>query len=351
MRTETERNATVSLPISRFYDVVAEQQLVQSLLEQKTPKWQILVYLRENVSKFLLEFAAGVKKTSITYRLHNDGRLYYPGFAEPIANSLERAFLATPNNSREQAEFLGWLKIEEAFANGAQHVLQLSPPSPENPEHGNYGFLFWFERDGGSVVNHILRYNEQKNGNLQASWQVAAALGLPLPTSPISEKDYLLSPIVLMGERNVLLRKLEHLGFDIDATKGYELEKAILSDPMLQILLEKYMNGVVVGEDPLVLYNYLAQLYNLGLDKAEALGLLDRLPQGELPPIFFGGSCSVVANAGLPVYSFADWLLKEPFSCPNCGYVSFRPVGDTCPSCGITKEEWLKENEQAEVCE
>ncbi len=349
MRAETEKPKSVILEISRFYDIAAEEQFVHSLLNLGVSRQQVEAYLRENVGKFLLEFAAGVRKTSITYHLGKDGRLYYSDFTHPIADSFERAATLAGEGSREHAEFLGWLAVERAFQAGAEHVLQLSPPDRQNPQHGNYGFVFWFERQGESIVNHILRYDEDKN-SLTASHQIATKLATRAPKGVFSARDCLLNPLVVWDDRRVLLEKLASLGFDIDTVGAQELEKAIWSDQMAKAWLLGYINGVLDGENQQILYGYLGELYNLAVKRAEALGFLERLPRA-VPPIFFGGSCPVVGKMGMSVYSLADWLLREPFECPNCGYISFMPVGDTCPSCRITKDEWAEKAKDTEICD
>lgn len=40
---------------------------------------------------------------------------------------------------------------------------------------------------------------------------------------------------------------------------------------------------------------------------------------------------------------------SELFECPNCGGIAFGPVGNKCPNCGITKEEWAKKSRQ-KIC-
>lgn len=41
----------------------------------------------------------------------------------------------------------------------------------------------------------------------------------------------------------------------------------------------------------------------------------------------------------------------EPFTCPKCGYTTFERVGNQCPNCGITKEEYAKQLKKGEnIC-
>lgn len=37
--------------------------------------------------------------------------------------------------------------------------------------------------------------------------------------------------------------------------------------------------------------------------------------------------------------NFTSRIDREPFKCPNCPFVTFDPVGNKCPNCGLTKEK------------
>jgi hypothetical protein len=62
------------------------------------------------------------------------------------------------------------------------------------------------------------------------------------------------------------------------------------------------------------------------------------------------GSCPIKSNNPFAqgFESLNKFLESEGFECPKCHQKADGPVGNQCPHCGITKEQWAKESK--EVC-
>ncbi len=343
--------------IAHFYDVPAERTLVRGLIRDGAPREYVNAYIEGNVLKFAMEFGAGVRKTSITYRIGDANRIYYPGFQRPAEAMFSASAARAGGGSREMAELSGWQRVEELLTQGGYgNVIQLSPPSADHRDHGDYGFLFWFERQGDEVVNHIFRYDEPKKGGLPASRLLAGAFGLS--DDMADEKDFLRLPIPLIAGKGAIIDRLKAMGLETSQLAAEELEKRLRTDPIVRNALWQYKHALLQAT-PESFTNrggwhgspeeLLSIIYERSYQLASAQGFLDRRYQAPLPPVFAGGSCPVT-QSGMSNYSYADWLLRKPFECPKCGYISYVPVGNRCPGCKITKEQWAAENE-TEVCE
>lgn len=339
--------------ISQFFNVAAERRFIDKLKREGVEEQQTAFYSREQVMKFLLEFAAGVKKTHITYELDAQGRIVYPGIGLEMENMLYEAAAKqgiNGDNRRELAELEGWQKMQQLFGHqGADHVLQLSPPDNTNLNHGNYGFLFWFQRQGNRVINHILRYDEDYE-QLTQSRYLASTLEIPILSQKNIANQCLLEPKGFQTNSLAMHDLLQALGFSLD-NRSSLLEQALFSDKTFLTLLSQYQQ--VLGEPNQKVFNkeqalaILSQLYQLTQIKAAQIGLLNAQPQEMyLPLIFQGGSCPVIGNNGFTYHDYAAYLYGEPFTCPSCHKVSYVPVGDHCPHCKITKQEWKKKQEE-----
>ncbi len=361
------RNQFLEEQITRYFDLNAEKLFLENLKKSGVDRSQIRFYSQEQLLKFLLEFATGVKKTEITYQINSEGQVVYPRVGLIMEEVLWEAAQSQSfqgNNHRELAEFQGWQKMQQLFRQkDVKSVLQLSPPDRTNSQHGDYGFLFWFQREGDRVVNHLLRYQEN-NKQLTQSRFLADRLGISISGSDNLANSYLLNPVGVIAEAINVEIGIKNLGLTIDRS-GDLLEQALLADKSFLVLLFRYeqllsstdWNGFVRSQAS----QTLSQLYQIVQERALQIGLLDKpYRQKFLPLIYLGGSCPII-GAGVSYRDFAGYLSGEPFECPNCHCKSYTPVGNQCPNCRITKQEWKRKLEQqkeqmpwedsAEICE
>ena len=93
--------------IANFFDISAERRFLENLKQKGVEFAQIAFYSREQVLKFLLEFAAGVKKTQIVYELNNQDKVVYPEIGLVMEDMLSQSAQSNLAGSRELSELLG----------------------------------------------------------------------------------------------------------------------------------------------------------------------------------------------------------------------------------------------------
>lgn len=337
--------------IAKYNSVSAERDFILGLKQKGIEQNQIQMYVQENLLKFLLEFAVGIKKTHISYKLDSNNKLIYPGTNLQMEELMHEAVYKSDFGVREQSELEGWQKIQTMLSSGKfNQVLQLSAPDPNNDQYGDYGFLFWFTKNAdNTITNHILKYDESAR-SLKKTRDLALnlRLGSTLLAEEAQVNTLLASPKGINADFPEIQQQLLSLGFSFN-NDAELFEQALFKDLRFRQVYQIYLanlQGRYFNEKQAKYA--LAEMYSLAQDKAGMLGLLDRLIS--IPLIYRGGSCPVI-NYGMSSYNNARYLYNfEPFTCPKCSYISYRPVGDSCPNCKITKKEWEKITED-EICD
>ena len=328
-------NRELILVISHNYSPLAERQMILELREKGMSREQEKMYLTENLLKFFLEYAAGVKKTHINYEINPNNQLVYKGTNLVMEGMMTKAVLDSNMGKSEQAELEGWQKTEQLLtARGYNHAFQLSPPDRYNIHHGNYGFLYWFEKTSSQkVTNHILRYDENQQ-ELSKTLSLANELGLgnSLNRQNITN-DLLSTPTGISGSSGMIKEKLLELGFSFD-NSGERLEQELLRDPIFMLNFGIYFRNIT-GHN----FNHeqaetaLLEMYKIAEIKASMWGLLDKRVSVPLVPlIFYGGSCPVI-NRGPWSYGYASYLYDSSSKATKVTH---------CPSCG---KSWLVSSE------
>jgi hypothetical protein len=340
--------------INTFYNPRADSRTAKKLEQQGATRPEISDYLEAQIVNFVLEFAAGVRSKSIFYQLGADNHLYYPGIPGPVGrNMYENAVDPLNPKSRENAELLGWEQIEHMLSMGAENVVQFSPPSALHADHGDYGFIFWFQQLGrNKIKTHILKYDELKGSGLQASGRMFNELFGNFGFK--DEKDYLKTPVAFKGEPEELEIALKQQGLTIAEQKTNEYEIALLKDKTFSRLLQAYKLGIFNGEHIFDLRNTLLAAFERALELASLYGLKARKIDDFMAFTFMQGSCPI-PGGGMANYGFGESLYYQPFECPKCHNMSYSPVGNKCPHCGITKEQWAKklesEGKDTDICD
>ncbi len=124
-------------------------------------------YLKESVLRFLGEFAGKIPYTKISYFQENDQKLYSKGLKKSASEIYKENAEKQGKNSREEADYIGFSKIEKAFINGSNFAYWISPPSNEEG-FGDYGFAFILIKNNKKIDEYIVRYDE-KRGSLDES--------------------------------------------------------------------------------------------------------------------------------------------------------------------------------------
>ncbi len=331
-------------------------------------------YLKENVIRFLGEFAGHIPYTKISYSLRPDG-FYFADFK--VEDSYRVAADLAGPESREEAEFVGFSKIQEHFASGGKTATWISPS-----KIADYGFVFHFVREGDRVNEYILRYSERL-GRVDSS---AALLSRIHPASGGDSfdhaHDFLIAPALdTISPTQSALQDLLRAA-DIDTGKieaSFAFERAV--EEQLSPLIEKYIEKIFelaalrpgykfYDEDKIEARNLMKALFNAAVE-------MEREPSAQEIPwnldihdnlIGFaayyarqgtatvaGGSCPVTRTksflssnsiidglkSGISLNSMAE---GDYFECPKCdGKIPSGEGRTSCPHCGLTKEAHAKE--------
>ena len=320
-------------------------------------------YVRENVHRFLGEFAGQVPYTHLAYTLQ-DNRLAYRGI--DLTESYERV---SGNSGREYDEYLGYMQIQNAFAKGAGAALWISPP-----QTSDYGFVFYFKRDehdSNHINEYVLRY-EEPVGRLHISQNILDRLGADITMQNGSE--FLQNPLISTSshlDMQDLSTILSAVGIGEDKIHKSQWFEGRIRDELggwIDLYTSAVLSGDISSAETLLL-----AIYNRAYDMRSEI---ERRPTFWRPPLeaasiahyaskknpVSSGSCPVTQNNfGDPFSptSITEKLIAgnsingivseaQHFTCPNCEHRADGPVGNQCPGCNITREEWAEKGNK--VC-
>lgn len=371
--TPTETPAESSHSIFDYYSVPNEVAFLQRAESQGLNRSETKLYIRENVERFLGEFAGKVPYTRLSY-LQKDDRLTYAGL--DLTDSYEQT---SHNSEREYDEYVGYKAIQEGFKNGAHTAVWISPP-----KMADYGFVFYFQRDPkqpNHVREFILRYDERR-GNLTQSQKILDRIDPIL--SYKTDREYLQQPHIFQeqeGNHPTLETLMTAIGMSTeDVTKSQQFERLVQTE--LSDWTDRYSEAVFSGdtasakETLQAIYNYAFDMRRLIDERPEIASQITHRPlvsadEKHMLLTYYknekrevsSGSCPVTQNSGNPdpfsPKNIIDQLTAgktinglteetQHFTCPNCKHKADGPVGDQCPSCKITREEWAKKGN--DVC-
>ncbi len=327
-------------------------------------------YIEENVHRFLGEFAGQVPYTSLSYVLE-DGAFTYRGI--DLTRSYERT---AQNSEREHSEYIGYSRIQDAFSKGANSAVWVSPP-----KDADYGFVFYFSRDKENpdvVREHILRYDEpREDDSLSKSKAILKKIHPSGNVSGLnSALDFLTHPLIGGSEPTPyadLRLIMSALGIDkngVDASVRFEKRMRSELVNWLELYTEAVLSGDTYSAGKLLLasYNYAFDArrnilqFSADMDHRPPLTEANFNYYASQKRAVITGSCPVSQNDFNDPFSptsIIDKLLSgktingmaseaQNFVCPNCEHKADGPVGNQCPGCRITREEWAEKGNR--VC-
>lgn len=336
-----------------FYEQAKNQQVVDDLTSY-------LGEYRFNVAEF--NYIIGI----------SDGRLLDPNTGEDMEEKAQKAIEERKrknlNITREVAEKEGLNSIRSQInQNPGGTIVWFSPPGPREEGYGEYGFGFVGKKRGDMLEMTAIRLENPKisdfNKASNALWGGVFE----------SAEDFLRSPRVVDVDTNIVSEFI-HGNFEIRDKKTKEVFKKSLGK--LKGAIDHAARIVQFGTEREG-QNAINTLENLALEiKGRFESSFDekiifasdfRLPdfaqamtmqkyQAKPTPVF--GSCGMTGKIessntlGKLISFFENGLYnknnEEWFSCPRCKYKATGPVGDTCPGCKLTKEEFSESG--GEVC-
>ena len=151
--------------IFKYYSIPNEAGFVRK--HRHLPPEQRHFYVRENILKFLSEFAGEVPYNKVSFALTPQGL----EFAEMnMGDSYERVAQMAGPGSREDDELISYQKICQELQGGANVIIHISPP-----KDWNYSFCFVYLNEGydeklghDKISVFPLKYDEQRNTTAQS---------------------------------------------------------------------------------------------------------------------------------------------------------------------------------------
>lgn len=328
--------------------------------------------LLDDVISYLGEYRFGLQKYSYNLAF-KDGKLTDPHRDEPMESLAERAILNKlwegKSSSRERAEKEGFTKLDaqlDSSTNG-DTVVWASPPGPKEEGYGDYGFIFI-----GKINVQNLR---EKKVNMIAirvenptisQFNKAVSLLTGEKTDNKIPEEFLRNPKVLRENLDEgYVDAVLGMSFDFQPKKG-EKEKFMKIIERMYPLFKEFIN--LTNSKRVKALNAMENLFlklknDCEDDKENIIFVRQEKPLsiagimgdfGHKPPKV-AGSCGSTSNKNSLTSSnlFArgsglnglDGLNEDQewFHCPKCDFQADGPIGDTCPGCKLTKEEYAQE--------
>ena len=375
----TERPQDKKESIFAYYDIPNEIDFIDKIKDRVGEEDRTYL-IQENVYRFLGEFVGKVPYTTIAYTRTDDG-LSYAGI--DLMDSYRKTAAMTAPGSRERDEVVGYEKIAATMANGAQSATWISPP-----KIADYGFAFHFERnpENNHIKEYILRYDE-KRGELGKSAAIQEAID-PVRAFD-TDSEYLQNPYIGFDEKDRV--DIEHVMKSVginaeDIRKSQLFEQRVQHE--LSSWVEMYTQAIEKGQKENAEF-LLTAIYNRAADIKDSIdekpghveismdtirvsavktmeyegALLARYAQKKAV-VVGGGSCPSIKNRWngdpfdtpslterMELGTSINKILEqsnEHFVCPKCEYRATGPVGNECPHCHLTKEDFAKQG--GKVC-
>jgi rubrerythrin len=334
----------------------------QEFYEPPTVSQQII----DDVTSYLGEYRFAVP--DFDYRLGMEkGRIVDPNTGELMtskaAKAIELRRKSGLRTSREEAELEGLIKIEKQLReNPFGTVIWFSPPGASDEGYGKYGFGYVGKRKRNVLEMTAIRLEGPSTGDFNR-----ATKALWRKKEYQSPEDFLRSPRVVNIDA-AKVKEFIHGAFEIGEASGNDVFRRALNK----------MRGVISDfariEDNEERRRALYVLENLAIElKAEyeqgqkvvyitdyrnydLRAFMANEDYVTKPPVMAGscGSTGKVESNDIfkSIGLFGNSLSisnQEWFTCPKCHYKADGPVGDTCPGCGLTKEEYVEES-GADAC-
>lgn len=327
--------------------------------------------LRDDVISYLGEYRFALDK--FRYRLNFSGDskvtmcLRDTRRGEPIRTKILRAIEEGKRRGlqteREEAELSGIESLDDQlrFVHEEGTILWASPKGPKEQGYGDYGFLFLGQVKRTQELHADVSMVAIRVENpILEEFNNALSILLERDIVHKNAEDFLRSPWVVntqIQESTVdtVLQKIFPIK-DGKTTEG-QFEHSIKElEPLISDFIRFTKHGS--KEEKLRAF-YTLENYALTLKEARSLGLYKNIRLDELMPYYshkppaVSGSCGstgeTASNIIFNKFSALRQALfgeSEWFKCPKCDYQADGPVGNKCPSCGLTKEEYAKESKE-----
>lgn len=302
-----------------------------------------------------------VLQSTITYEI-KEGQIFGQDTKEPFLDVIKKGV----KTEREQAEFEGFEKIQEFFVAEAKEgdmMLSVSPPGGEYLH--NFYDIFVLREEENKRYIEMSRFSSALTIN---EYQEKLKPFKTFAETP-QENDFLSEPIVVnkaLFPKPEDLHRYLHKNHEFLTNEEFEIVKksvkglkrsyidslseseemqlitlnAIYNQADISLQAQKEGNGFLYELQPLFKVPTKQEIYILGMQRVRIV----QTPCGASGG-FLIGEVKEVMNSPFRIFDKSKGE-QEWFSCPKCKYKANGPVGNTCPGCRLTKEEFIENGGQ-----
>ncbi|HYM65060.1 MAG TPA: hypothetical protein VES68_01055 [Candidatus Sulfotelmatobacter sp.] len=297
----------------------------------------------------------------------SEGQLVDPNTNESMVSKAQKAVelrrALDLGTTREEAEVEGLVSLQTQFLeNPTGTAIWFSPPGKEEDGYGDYGFAYTGKKEGDKIRMSAIRLESPSIGDFnliaKSVWNQKEEMSaegflktpkvLDIPEDRVREYVYGVFEVKPEEEKTIFQKALEKMDGAInDSTvilkygTPEQKKKAIVVLENMSIELKSRLSeseeyGVVFQEE-----------YN-PISLTEAM----QTPKYVAEPPLVKGSCGMTGKIESsnflgkllsPMDSNLNKSNQEWFTCPKCSYKADGPVGNRCPGCGLTKEQFAEE--------
>lgn len=274
---------------------------------------------------------------------------------------------------REEAELSGIKNLEDSlrFAKSGSTVIWASPPGAKEEGYGDYGFIFMGKIDKSSpsktrLLMTAIRLEKPSINDFNRSLTLLTEEEFNFTTA----EEFIQNPFIFGEpiEKDYLENVLEKC-FLFEANDN---EKIVFKNVISKLdpTIDEFVRFIRYGkrEEKVKAFNSIEN-YALELKKrykqSGNIRYLDERERHEVrnlsglisrygfePPVVRGscGSTKNMKSNNILNNGFEALRRSLPgeedewFTCPKCSYKADGPVGNKCPGCGLTKEDYSKES-------
>lgn len=331
------------------------------------------VSLKNNLIAYLGEYRFALPKYSYKLQFEN-GQLADPikktSLEDMAHQSIGKRLWEGKSTYREIAEKEGIRILDNkiAHAKTGDTVIWMSPPGAKSEGYGNYGFVFYGKVGDGKSSKDISMTAIRVNGEDLGQYNKAFQMLTGIKSIYLTPEQFISNPQVLNddlpeGYVDAILGLT--LGFrDSEEEKKKFIKVISALEPLIDGFAEYLSRRITLSEKEKAFFsleNYALKLKE-DYEVMQKENIVFQQPHKDLrlrniigdygyePPKVLG-SCGSTSKDSLTTSNILNKLFginsllsddQEWFTCPKCDYQAEGPIGNTCPGCGLTKEEYAQ---------
>ncbi|MBI2029481.1 hypothetical protein HYT02_03635 [Candidatus Gottesmanbacteria bacterium] len=320
--------------------------------------------------------------------LLKEGRLFSPSYQEYLD-------VFTKPFEREGATYEGALKVQALLKDAPDdaYVIWSSPPGwiADGYQPYMYGWTHFFRKDGvnqdgdsnvvyvsartklnarqlGEWSNSYLSPNDKldlQSADFDTREGIKRVVSTPVLVNPeqfnIQKLSDFTRPIndgikkyneVIYSDKEGISYTLADLGESLDKAEQTSKTERDILQPLIEYFEAQLLNAQTEEDAKMIMANYFIKANQILRDYRDLNSIPFSISDNNnflavnpsrvstlLSTLQEVGGCGSVQNAA--TFSSVKEK-KQKFTCPECGKDSYGPVGNKCPQCGITFEEYVK---------